>query len=181
MVAAWKILEEKYPSVIVNGCGAYTVNLLVKDICKLPEYQKWLDAARDITGFIMGRGSLRKRLEKIQAHLVEDGEMEFARVLIYVAETRWYTHHLCVRRLLDNKKAIVQLVGTSVFDAVDSSKKSVVVGWISDSLFWTTLSAIESDLSPTSKYVEILEADTCCLSDVYRGFVEMTSAYQGRP
>lgn len=104
MVAAWKILEQKYPSVIVNGCGAHTINLLVKDICKLPVYANSLENARDITSFILGRGQLRKRLATIQKRLVEDGEMLSAKGLVYVGETRWYTHHSCVRRLLDTRR-----------------------------------------------------------------------------
>jgi hypothetical protein len=38
MQGAWDILEEKYPGLICNGCAAHTMNLLVKDICKLPRY-----------------------------------------------------------------------------------------------------------------------------------------------
>ena len=105
----------------------------------------------------------------------------FARGLVHVGETRWFTHHSCVRRLLDNKKALVQLIDTSVFDRIDSAKKQPIMDSISDNSFWTKLTAIEADLRPTSKYVGILEAGTCCLSDVYRCFAEMTIAYQNNP
>jgi hypothetical protein len=82
MVNAWKILEQKYPSVFANGCGAHMVNLLVKDICKLPEYENPLAAAR---GFIMNRVVLRKRFGTIQKRLVQDREMDSARALATIS------------------------------------------------------------------------------------------------
>jgi len=181
MVAAWKILEEKYPTLIANGCGAHTFNLLVKDICKLPEHEPVLEGARNITNFIMARGRLRKRFGLIQKGLVECGEMTSARVLVYVGETRWYTHHSCVARLLENKAAITQLITHSIFTAIDNNKRSAVMELISDLSFWTKLTEVEALLKPTSHYVAILEANTCCLSDVYRCFAEMTKAYQDNP
>jgi hypothetical protein len=107
--------------------------------------------------------------------------MDSARSLVYVGETRWYTHHLCIQRLLENKKAIVQLVDTSVFDRIDSSKKRAVLELIRDNSFWTKLASVETDLRPTSKCIGILEADICCLSGVYRCFVEMTADYRNNP
>ena len=46
MRAAWDILEEKYPGLIMNGCGAHTINLLVKDISNFPIYSETLLKAR---------------------------------------------------------------------------------------------------------------------------------------
>jgi hypothetical protein len=39
MQGAWKIIEEKYPKIFANGCGAHVMNLLIKDICELDRYK----------------------------------------------------------------------------------------------------------------------------------------------
>ena len=43
------------------------------------------------------------------------------------------------------------------------------------------MTEVEALWKPTSHYVSILEANTCCLSDAYRCFAEMTKAYQDNP
>ena len=49
MKAAWTILDLKYPGLIINGCAAHTINLLVKDICKLDRMKYYLENARLFT------------------------------------------------------------------------------------------------------------------------------------
>jgi hypothetical protein len=98
MRAAWDILEEKYPGLIMNGCGAHTINLLVKDICHLPIYREMLLKAREITQFVKKKNLLVFRFRKIQENMVAEGELTKKLELEYVGETRWYTHHRCVSR-----------------------------------------------------------------------------------
>ena len=43
MRGAWEIIEEAYPKIYCNGCGAHVMNLLIKDICTIPKYAKILD------------------------------------------------------------------------------------------------------------------------------------------
>ena len=49
MQSAWEFLESDNTGLIVNGCGAHTFNLLVKDVSKLPEYAPVLQESRDIS------------------------------------------------------------------------------------------------------------------------------------
>ena len=42
MRGAWNIIEKEYPKIYCNGCGAHVVNLLIKDICSVPIYNKLL-------------------------------------------------------------------------------------------------------------------------------------------
>jgi hypothetical protein len=89
MRAAWKLLEEKYPGLVCNGCAAHTVNLLVKDVCHLDEYKDTLALCRQLTAFVKDRNALTKRFEKIQKRLLDEREVNKARALVSVGETRW--------------------------------------------------------------------------------------------
>ena len=106
MKAAWNILQLKYPGMIINGCAAHTVNLLVKDICKLDRFEDFLEHARFITSFVKERNALSKRFQKIQENLYQEGDIFSRGGLLCVGETRWYTHYGFVRRLIDNQKAV---------------------------------------------------------------------------
>ena len=186
MRKAWKIVKEKYPGLIVNGCAAHTINLLVKDICKLEEYATVLQQARDITAFVKDRNVLTKRFERIQTSLLEDGDLDKKLTLVYVGETRWYTHHSCVRGVLYNKKVLKQIVETTVFANIKATKKvkpkkEKFMALIRDDAFWEKLELIELTLRPTSVIVGILEADACCLSDIYRIFLALIQGFSSHP
>jgi len=64
MKAAWAILRAKFPGLIINGCAAHTVNLLVIDICKLDAYNEVFGHARLITSIFNDRNALTKAILK---------------------------------------------------------------------------------------------------------------------
>lgn len=121
MRAAWDILEEKYPGLIMNGCGAHTINLLLKDICNLPIYSETLLKAREITNFVKKKNLLVYRFRKIQENMVAEGELSKKLELEYVGNTRWYTHHRCVLRVIHNKGALQRLVLSNTFNQIKES------------------------------------------------------------
>lgn len=182
MKKAWDIVRKTYPKLIINGCAAHTINLLVKDICHLPQYAGTLEDARAITAFVKDRNALTKRFERIQASLCENGDMQTKLTLVYVGETRWYTHHACVERVLINKNVLKQLIDTNVFASITGTskvkqKKERFRSLVNDCNFWKRLEEIEVILKPTSTIVGILERDTCCLSDIYRIFLGLLEGY----
>jgi hypothetical protein len=126
MKGAWRILEDKYPGLICNGCAAHTLNLLVKNICKLPRFSPTLTKCKEITTFIRDRTALIERFRKIQSDLKQEGLIEHSRNLEYVVETQWYTHQRCVSRVLGNKMVLEQLINHPVasrLDATSNKKK----------------------------------------------------------
>ena len=50
---------------IINGCAAHTVNLLVKDICQMDDNAEIMMPARDITSFVNDRNISSKGLERV--------------------------------------------------------------------------------------------------------------------
>jgi hypothetical protein len=91
-------LRIKYPDFIINGCVAHSVNLLIKDICKLEKFEATLEKARFIIAFVTDKNALSKQFERIQSTLHEDEDLHKRLALVSVCESRWYTHHACVGR-----------------------------------------------------------------------------------
>ncbi|KAF0710280.1 hypothetical protein AaE_012606, partial [Aphanomyces astaci] len=183
MRAAWKILEDKYPGLICNRCAAHALNLLVKDVCKLEPYATILESARHVTSFVKDRNALTKRLERIQQHMHVDGELSAKRALSTVVQTRWYTQYNCLVRVLENRGVLVQLVVSAVFKDIKGStsarqKKTEFSRIVEDASFWSNLEALVVLLRPTCSIIGKLESNSCCLSDVYRVFLQLREHWQ---
>ena len=156
MRGAWELLETKYIGFICNGCGAHTFNLLVKDICKLDDYQPTLTAARAITSFVKKRAAIVNKYRSIQKHLFDENEIGAQTTLDYVGDTRWYTHYSCLRKIKDNKKVLKALVEKDVVIKLAGKsklKKEQFVKDINNSEYWKQLDTIEEILKPTSEYI----------------------------
>jgi hypothetical protein len=188
MRAAWDILEEKYPGLIMNGCGAHTINLLVKDICNLPIYSETLLKAREITQFVKKKNLLVCKFRKIQENMVAEGDLSKKLELEYVGATRWYTHHRCVSRVIHNKGALQRLILSNTFNQIKESakdkskkKKENFFNTITDLNFWTDILDCEKVLRPTSKIIGRLESNDSNLSDIYLSFLELIKEYEHYP
>ena len=184
--AAWNVLQAKYPGMILNGCAAHTVNLLVKNICKLDRFEDFLEHARFITSFLKDRNALSKRFESIQENLYREGDISSKGGLVHVVETRWYTHYGCVRRIIDNRKVLKQLVDSSAFECIKGTaevkpKKELFASLIKNDVFWTKLEEMEKILKPTSIIVGLLESNECSLSEIYTIFKKMLDEYSSQP
>jgi hypothetical protein len=51
MKASWKLLEEKYPWIIFEGCKAHGVDLAAKDLCKLDFILEIINKCIDVSKF----------------------------------------------------------------------------------------------------------------------------------
>ncbi|ETV65719.1 hypothetical protein H257_17606 [Aphanomyces astaci] len=159
MKSAWKILEQRYPGLICNGCAAHAVNLLIKDVCKLEVFANALERAGDVTSFVKDRNALTKRFERIQDTLLADGEISSKRAFVL-------------------RGGYTMLANTALFHDLKVTpgsrvKKAVFVDAITDATFWSNLQSMEATLRPTCSIIGKFEGDTCCLSDVYRLFLEL--------
>lgn len=51
MKAGWKLLEQKYPWIVFEGCKAHGLDLATKDLCKLDFVADVVDKCVDIAKF----------------------------------------------------------------------------------------------------------------------------------
>ena len=156
MRGAWIILEDNYPGLICNGCGAHTMNLLVKDVCNLPRFEPTLTTARAITSFVKKRTAVRQRFKTIQQQLYDEREINKRLDLIYVGDTRWYTHHGCTRRIVDNEKVLKSLKEKDIVKRISGTSRLKRIAFenaISNPDYWIKLKAVEKVLKPTSVHI----------------------------
>lgn len=182
MRAAWKLLEAANPGLVCNGCAAHGFNLLVKDVCQLAAHAELLEKCRAITAFVRQRTAVLTRFRRIQRNAMAEGELFVMRNLTYIVDTRWYTHHTCVQRVLQNKYVLATLANNPLLSRLQgrsAARAREFTAVVQDAAFWVDLRKLETTLEPTTKWIKILEADTGRASHVYRAFVEMKAAWRG--
>ncbi|ETK77693.1 hypothetical protein L915_16072, partial [Phytophthora nicotianae] len=69
MKNAWKVLNDKRPNLTCNGCGAHTINLIMKDVLALEPVKDVLNCATWLSKYILSRYILLNHFEKIQKGL----------------------------------------------------------------------------------------------------------------
>ena len=89
-------------------------------------------------------------------------QLEKKTALVYVGDTRWYTHHSCVRHIQDNNQVLRKLKDKPIVKNIAGKskiKREKFEQLLGNSTFWDSIKAIENVLRPTSKHVGSL-----CLS-----------------
>jgi hypothetical protein len=72
MKAAWKLIKKEYPTMFANGCAAHVLNLLVKDILQISDYEETLRHAVEVSKFVKARGALSKEFRP--SHHLQKGD-----------------------------------------------------------------------------------------------------------
>ena len=80
MVAARRLLEEKYPHITCSGCVAHVMDLLLEDLGKLDWVEPYLSAANDVVVFVRNHGDAEAAVKRHGAthELLKPAETRFA-------------------------------------------------------------------------------------------------------
>ncbi|OWZ10716.1 hypothetical protein PHMEG_00016386 [Phytophthora megakarya] len=86
-----------------NGCGAHVMNLLIKDICSLTEFEKTLADAMVVIKFVHNHQPV------LSAFQTKRETYKIKHDLILVVPIRWYSHYNACRYLRAAKFAVQAL------------------------------------------------------------------------
>ncbi|XP_011707595.1 PREDICTED: uncharacterized protein LOC105462588 [Wasmannia auropunctata] len=170
MKAAWKIVRTEFPHIFTIGCGAHGLNLLAKDLMKIPFLNTIRNQARKVIKL------KRKRLfyavfKNEQTRLYGKN----AKSLKLSNPTRFSGDALMFESLLSNKTALQATVISDKLNGndIDSSVKSEI---LSDN-FWKDCSIALQLLKPIAKAIGVLESNSAFLSLVPRMFMDIIAKY----
>jgi len=162
MKAAWRIIEEKYPSIVCLGCNSHIMNLLIGDILKIDQIKSVVENAKKLVNYFKGHVQAAAKLKRIQK---ENYSKEIA--LVLPALTRWGTHLDCFQSLQNSKTALEQaLMDIRIRQNMDSTLRTHI---LSDD-FWEDLDIITKIMEPMVSTLKLFESDISILSTVYSYF-----------
>jgi hypothetical protein len=159
MKNAWKILQEKYPYLIIFGCLAHGINLLIKDILGIHGFDIILKDVKDIIKFFKNRQLPREMLKQNQ---IENGGKPIA--LSLAVDTRWGSNAKMLESLL---KCRNQIEAVTVNKDITKIMPTILRRTILDVNFWFSVENIQQLLKVPSDVITNLEGDSANLSYVH--------------
>eukprot|EP00644_Phytophthora_capsici_P003213 jgi/Phyca11/541695/estExt2_Genewise1Plus.C_PHYCAscaffold_70540 len=171
MQSAWEIIETKYPHIFANGCAPHVMNLLIKDVCGLPEFSGILDNLNKVVKFVNDHKFAIAEFERLQKVL------DINNTLSIPCPTRWFTQYTACKHLHEAKAAVRILAepdSAKILKPIQNKKsvrefRKIVL----DRSFWTKLAKLQRLLSFPSKLIGKLESDSGDLYRVYGSFVRL--------
>ncbi|GET53362.1 zinc finger BED domain-containing protein 1-like [Rhizophagus irregularis DAOM 181602=DAOM 197198] len=165
MKAAWRIIEDSYPSIVCLGCNSHVMNLLISDILKIDQIKSVVENAKKLVNYFKAHVQATAKLKHIQK---ENYSKEIA--LVLPALTRWGTHLACFQSLQNSRTALEQaLMDIRIRQNMDLTLRAHI---LSDE-FWEDLDIITKIMEPMVSALKLFESDISILSNVYSYFKEV--------
>lgn len=173
MQGAWKIIEDKFPHIFANGCGAHVMNLLIKDICELDRYASILSRVQFVVKFIKERQHILAMFKDLRK------QFSISHGLTLTVPTRWYTHYNSCFNLLKAKFAVSSLIEEeNLLNSIRSQEPVIKFKQIiGDASFWVGLKDIVKILSFPTAIIGKFESDKSDLFAVYDYFKRLNDSF----
>ncbi len=172
MQSAWAKIEDKHPLLFCNPCAAHVLNLLVQDICEIPENESTLKKVVQISKFVKFRTAFAAALRELLESERKQGNT--ARFVALPVPTRWFTQYECVKKLWDLREQLCMLAAKPTLmsriqtTAADDFKRTVL-----SEEFWRDVEKLASVLKPVSQVIGKAESNGASLDQVYKWFKEL--------
>ncbi|KAE8738994.1 hypothetical protein FOCC_FOCC015516 [Frankliniella occidentalis] len=158
MKRAWRLVREEYSHIYTIGCGAHCLNLLFKDITKLPVFRDLISSAKDVVKIRKHRqlNAIFKSKQKLNYG-------ESASALVLPSPTRFGGSYLMLVSLQKNKVALGETVLTDATEVPAAVKTTVL-----DDAFWEKMSFFLRFMKPVVEGTHLIEADDAKLSHMVK-------------
>ncbi len=160
MQKAWKLVSEAQPHIITLGCSAHGLNLLLHDFLTCNSIHGYLSKASEIIKSVKNRGALRNNFH--------------GSTLKSSVSTRWLSWEESIKSLRQNLHALRQL---SVHPEAEKELEGRLRASILGDPFWETLGGLLAVISPVSKWIRIVEANTAGVSIIPVAFEELETVF----
>jgi hypothetical protein len=110
MKSAWEILEAEQSGFFCTGCTSHTLNLLMKDVAKLPFVSEILRQANVLAVFIRSHTNTNERLSRDQVEHPGNSQRGLGVTIVM----RWYSQRNCVQNVLENEDALRRIMADDV-------------------------------------------------------------------
>lgn len=145
MVNAKKIVRDRYNHIFSIGCTAHLINLIAKDLGKLPTFSGPVNSTVRIMKEIKLSKTKHGRWDKEwEKHAEEKGIPVRKRSLALPVSVRWYSYRDHVKRFVEAKQVLRRMEADDVLESSSDSRK------IRDDRFWQNLERVRKYPAPAS-------------------------------
>ena len=162
MKKAWRLIEEKYPTIICYGCAAHGLNLIFCDMIKLEICKNIIKQAKGVIKEYRHKHMLVDSLKAMQKAENVNCTLKLP------IKTRWASIVTSLERVKKNKVELRKIAASEEPEKKSSNLLEEVRRTLLDDTFWHENKAIASLLKPLQFAITQLKEDTSNLADVCR-------------
>eukprot|EP01018_Ginkgo_biloba_P002712 Gb_02256 [translate_table: standard] len=159
------LVETRYDNIFWTPCAVHSLNLILKKIGKIEWIKKITDEAKEIEMFITNH------------HMAQAIYRQFASLeLLKVVETRFASHFIMLRRLLEVKSSLCNMVINDVWDIwrlSNTDRAQELKRTVLDDIWWGRVRYLLNFFEPIVSMIRLTDTDTPCLGEVYGGMDSM--------
>eukprot|EP01018_Ginkgo_biloba_P000099 Gb_18470 [translate_table: standard] len=163
--AARLLVEARYGNIFWTPCAVHSLNLILKKIGKIEWIKKITNEAKEIEMFITNH------------HMAQAIYQQFASLeLVKVAETQFAIHFIKLRRLLEVKSSLCNMVISDVWDIwrlSNTDRAQDLKRTVLDDIWWGRVRYLLNFCEPIVSMICLTNTDTPCLEEVYEGMDSM--------
>jgi len=173
-VAAKRRLQQKYPALIILACAAHQLNLIMGNIITHSKMKEASALCCVLVGFFT-----KSNLFMGLLHVIQDRVMGRRLEFIKKGDTRWFSHHGMVRRILDMKAALIEFSNVYfLHTGIKKTKKGPdVLKMLRSWEFWEMVEVLRSSLQPLVVELGLIEKRTAHLGNVVDMFGRLHAFY----
>lgn len=150
MKAAWKMVEDKFPHIIAQGCAAHAMNLVVKDILDVRAHKKIMDEAKVIVKFVNNHHLICAKFDIIRK------QEKVTKKLAMPVITRWFSHYNTLKNVFDARFALMKLVDGEKDIITRTEPKTTSANFlkiVKNASFWEDIEKLISNIELPSNMI----------------------------
>lgn len=153
MKKAWDILKKDYPNVFFLGCISHSLNLLIKDICKISWVKMIIKDCKKIVKYFKAHTIPLAIFKKHQK-----ANYQYPITLKLPVKTRWGSSVLCLQSIIKNKLAL-ELTITELFNNPSLNLDYEIKSIIQSQQHWINATSIHTILNKLYDGIKFYESD----------------------
>lgn len=163
MFAMWTEMQTfiDFKHVLFIPCDSHGLQLLVKDLLKIPTFKTIIDKAQAVVRAFRSSLLQYARLRQFQLQYYKQH-----RSLVLSVITRWGTHYRLIRSLLDSKDALKRYAHEYGDLPATKRLKTEVINILKDREFWSSLESLREVLQPLDEALKMSESGNSHLGHV---------------
>ncbi|KAH9314484.1 hypothetical protein KI387_023111 [Taxus chinensis] len=164
--AAGMLVEARYGHIFWTPCAVHSLNLMLKKMANKIEWiQQVYEEAEEIQMFVTNH------------HMSQGIFRSFSQLeLLKVAETRFASHTIVLRRLVKVREALMRMVTSnlwSIWRQSNTQRAQKVKTLILEDPWWDRVNYLLSFTEPIMSMIRFTDTDQPCLGEIYDGIDSM--------
>ena len=171
---SWETIRDAYAHILCTGCTAHGGMLLFKDVCG----HAWAAVRIDKVTFL---AKFMKNHTWTSAEIKTRSKAKFgtSKAVIVSNATRFAGVYYVIKRMLELRGVMRELVNSEDFDDKNYSDSDIVQAYVGDAALWKDLANLLAWLKPVKCFIRLMDHDCHTTQHVFPGLKQIHDHWTG--